>query len=345
MSTRKRIFIALATVIVLVIAYFSFLIYQRVLAPNTPGTLDHKILLIPTGSTLDDVIDSLQVNNQLLHEKSFRWAADKMDYNDETIRKGRYTIPAHASNRELIGMLRGGNQTPLSLTIQNVRTIDQLIGRVAARLEMDSFTLAQYLNAQLDTLAHTKPETRLTRFIPNTYEFYWTVSPEDFTARMLKEHDRFWNEERLAKAAELHMSTEEIYTLASILEKETNYNAEKPRMAGVYLNRLRIDMPLQADPTIVFALGDFEMKRVYHGHLDVDSPYNTYRNTGLPPGPIFMPGIPSIDAVLNYEKHNYLYFCAKPADEGEGHAFAETYAAHLVNASRYQEWLNKKGFQ
>ena len=242
-------------------------------------------------------------------------------------------------------MLRGGNQTPLSLTIQNVRTLDQLTGRVAARLEMDSVTLANFFNTQFDSLAQTTPETRLTRFIPNTYEFYWTVTPEDFVSRMLKEHEKFWNEERQAKAAALNMTPTEVYTLASIVEKETNYNPEKPRVAGVYLNRLAIDMPLQADPTVVFAVGDFEMKRGYHGHLQIDSPYNTYKNTGLPPGPIFMPGIPSIDAVLNREQHNYLYFCAKPPEEGEGHAFAETYDAHLVNANRYQKWLTANGFQ
>ena len=327
-----------------VAAVFGYIAYQRVFAPNTPGRLDNKILLIPTGSTFDDVIDSLKINGQLKNENTFRWAADKMDYHDETLRKGRYTIKPGMSNRELIGMLRGGNQTPLSLTIQNVRTMDQLTGRVAARLDVDSVTLATYFNTRFDSLANTIPETRLTRFIPNTYEMYWTVSPEDFATRMLKEYDTFWNEERKAKAAALHMSPEEVYTLASIVEKETNYNPEKPTIAGVYLNRIAIDMPLQADPTIVFAIGDFDMKRVYHGHLMIDSPYNTYKNLGLPPGPIFMPGIPSIDAVLNREEHQYLYFCAKPPEEGQGHAFAETYEAHLVNANRYQKWLTANGF-
>ena len=241
-------------------------------------------------------------------------------------------------------MLRGGNQTPIALTIQNVRTIDQLTGRVAAKLEMDSVTLATYFNTQFDTLAHTVPETRLTRFIPNTYEFYWTVTPEDFAARMLKEYERFWNEERMAKAATLNLTPEAVYTLASIVEKETNYNPEKPTIAGVYLNRMAVGMPLQADPTIVFAIGDFEMKRVYHSHLEVDSPYNTYKHPGLPPGPIFMPGIPSMDAVLNREAHQYIYFCAKSPEEGQGHAFAETYEAHLVNANRYQKWLTANGF-
>jgi UPF0755 protein len=328
-----------------VAAVFGYIAYQRVFAPNTPGHLENKILLIPTGSGFDDVIDSLKANHQLKNENTFRWAADKMDYHDETVRKGRYTIRPGASNRDLIAMLRGGNQTPLALTIQNVRTIDQLTGRVASRLEMDSLTLADFFSTQFDSLANTRAETRLTRFIPNTYEFYWTVTPEDFARRMLKEYERFWNDDRLAKAAALQMTPDEVYTLASIVEKETNYNPEKPVIAGVYLNRIAIGMPLQADPTIVFAVGDFEMKRVYHGHLEIDSPYNTYKNPGLPPGPIFMPGIPSIDAVLNREKHNYLYFCAKPADEGQGHAFAETYEAHLVNANRYQRWLTANGFQ
>src|SRR5688572_10999037 len=204
---------------------------------NTPLTLEDNILLIPTGSTLDDVIDSLVTKGQILNENHFRWTAHKMSYDDESVKKGRYLIKPPMSNKGLISLLRGGRQTPLQLTIHNVRTIEQLSGRVADRLEFDSTELMQYFEQQFDTLAGTTPPTRLTRFLPNTYEFYWTVTPAEFCNRMLKEHDKFWTEEKKAKAIKLGLSTEEVYTLASIIEKETNYNPEKPRMAGVYLNR------------------------------------------------------------------------------------------------------------
>jgi UPF0755 protein len=341
----KRIILVIAILLIAVGGFYGYMFYTKAFKINTPHTLENNILLIPTGSTLEDVIDSLIANSQILNEKSFRWTASKMDYADETVRKGRYVIPARSNNKNIIYILRGGKQTPLKLTIQNVRTIDQMCGRVAAKLEFDSLGLSDYLNNKFDSLAGTVPETRLTRFIPNTYEFYWTVTPDEFCKRMLKEYDRFWNEERTAKAAAVGLSREEVYTLASIIEKETNYNPEKPKMAGVYLNRIRDSIPLQADPTIVFALGDFEIRRVLYGHLDVVSPYNTYRNLGLPPGPIFMPGLPSIDAVLNREQHDYLYFCARPTDDGPGHAFASTLPAHSENARRYQRWLDQKGIR
>lgn len=322
---------------------YGYQFYNKAFKVNTPQTLENAVLLIPSGSTLEGVIDSLNLHGQILNEKHFRWTAMKMNYHDGTIRKGRFVLKVPASNRTIISQLRGGKQTPMQLTIQNVRTIDQMCGRVAARLEFDSVALKQYLEQTFDTLAGTVPETRLTRFIPNTYEFYWTVTPEDFCKRMLKEYDRFWSADKRAKALQIGLNPEEVYTLASIIEKETNYDQEKARMAGVYLNRIRDGIPLQADPTIVFALGDFEIRRILYGHLEVQSPYNTYKNRGLPPGPIFMPGLSSINAVLNREVHDYLYFCARPTEDGPGHAFASTLPAHNENARRYQRWLDTQG--
>lgn len=310
---------------------------------NTPNKIENNVLLVPEGSTLDDVIDSLNVYDQIKNENHFRWTAHKMHYGDHNIKAGRYTIPESTNSKNVVSLLRGGRQTPLKVTIHNVRTIDQLSGRVANKLAFDSLELIHYFETRFDSAAGTKPETRLTRFLPNTYEFYWTVSPEEFANRMLKEYDRFWNDERKAKAEKLGLTTEQVYTLASIIEKETNYNPEKTKMAGVYLNRIRDGIPLQADPTIVFAHGDFELKRILYSHLEIESPYNTYRNQGLPPGPIFMPGIPSIDAVLNKEEHDLLYFCARPTEDGPGHAFASTLRAHNQNAERYQRWLDTRG--
>lgn len=341
---RKWLIVLLGTILVGVTGA-GYFIYSKVFIPNTPSKLENSILLIPTGATIESVIDSLEQNHQILNVSTFKWTAEYMDYSDETLKRGRYIIPESINNRKLIRLLRGGRQTPVKLTIQNVRTMDQLAGRVANKLEFDSIDLIAFLEMSFDTMADTKPETRMTRFIPNTYEFYWTVSPEEFCKRMLKEHDRFWNEERKSKLHRLQLSEEEVYTLASIVEKETNYNPEKPRVAGVYLNRIRTGMPLQADPTVVFAIGNFELRRVLYEHLTFDSPYNTYKYTGLPPGPIFMPGIPSIDAVLDAEEHNYIFFCARPTDDGPGHAFAETLQAHNQNANRYQRWLDKRGIQ
>ncbi|HEX5112120.1 MAG TPA: endolytic transglycosylase MltG [Saprospiraceae bacterium] len=341
----KRIFLIVGLVILVAITIAGYTIYLKAFAPNTPAILSNNILLIPTGSTIESIIDSLEANHQILHEKNFRWTAARMDYNENTIRRGRYKIPVLASNRAMVSLLRGGNQTPVQVTVQNVRTIEQMCGRIETKFEFDSTDLLAYFNQHFDSLAGTKKETRLTRFIPNTYEFYWTASPADFCKRMLKEYDKFWTQEKKDKAAAIGLSQDEVYTLASIIEKETNYNAEKPRMAGVYLNRLRDGIPLQADPTIVFALGEFELRRILYGHLQIDSPYNTYKNLGLPPGPIFMPGLASINAVLDREQHDYIYFCARPTEDGPGHAYAVTLDAHHVNAKRYQAWLDKQGIQ
>ena len=341
----KRILLLAGIAILCVALFFGYQAYDRALSINTPASLENNVLLIPTGSTLEDVIDSLLINGQIKNEKHFRWTASKMDYTDETIRRGRYELPVPTNNKTIISLLRGGKQSPLNLTIQNVRTIDQMCGRVANKLEFDSLALAGYLQQKFDSIAGTVPETRLTRFIPNTYEFYWTVSPEEFCNRMLKEYDRFWTDEKKGKAQAIGLTQDEVYTLASIIEKETNHNPEKARIAGVYLNRIRDSIPLQADPTIVFALGDFELRRVLYGHLDVQSPYNTYRNLGLPPGPIFMPGLASINAVLDREQHDYLYFCARPTTDGPGHAFASTLPAHNENARKYQRWLDSRGIQ
>jgi len=339
----KRVLLILSLLILLAGGFYGYQVYHKAFAVNTPPKLENQVVLIPSTANFEDVVDSLMIHGQILNEKTFRWTANKMSYGDSTIRKGRYILTLPASNRAIISLLRSGKQTPLSLTIQNVRTIDQMCGRVGAKLSFDSLDLVQYLDQHFDTMAGTKPETRLTRFIPNTYEFYWTITPEEFCKKMLKEYDRFWTDDKKAKAAAIGLTPEEVYTLASIIEKETNYNPEKTRMAGVYLNRLRDSIPLQADPTIVFAVGDFTIRRIMYGHLDVVSPYNTYRNLGLPPGPIFMPGLASIDAVLDREVHNYLYFCARPTDDGPGHAYASDLPAHNENARRYQRWLDTQG--
>jgi UPF0755 protein len=239
--------------------------------------------------------------------------------------------------------LRNGEQAPVKVVLNNERLPEEVAGKVARFIEADSFSLLQTFRdrAYLRELDLTE-ETLLTVFIPNTYEFYWNTDAKGFVSRMVKEHAAFWDKnDRRAKAKQQGLTEKEVYILASIVERETNAKSEMPTIAGVYLNRLRIDMKLQADPTSVFATRDFGTRRVTEWHTTYDSPYNTYVYKGLPPGPISMASISSIDAVLNPEKHRYLYFCARP-DESGTHVFAESFAAHKVNAERFQAYVRTR---
>lgn len=259
------------------------------------------------------------------------------------VKTGCYAIEPDESMFRLFRKLKQGRQSPVRLTIPNVRTMDRLAGTLGKELMLDSATFARHF-ADSAFCEHYGYDTATLAclFIPNTYEVYWNTSLEKFMQRMQKENKAFWTEERLEKARQANMTPNEVVTLASIVDEETANNAEKPMVAGMYINRLNTGMPLQADPTIKFALKNFSLRRIYHNMLDADSPYNTYRNTGLPPGPIRIPSIAGIDAVLNYVKHDYLYMCAKEDFSGT-HNFARTYAEHLANAARYSAALNKRG--
>jgi len=312
---------------------------------GVPDRLSDPYLYIPTGASFDQVMDSLAAGGFLTDVESFRWLAEKMKYKRANMRPGRFEIEPGWSNRRLIQHLRAGEQAPVNLVLNNERLPEDIAGCAAGFLEADSLELLETFRdpAVLAELGRT-PENFVALFIPNTYQMYWNTSAKDFLKRMAKEHDAFWaKNNRLEKARALGMTPEQVYTLASIVERETNTVTEKPAIAGVYLNRLNINMLLQADPTCVFATRDFEARRVTLYHTTFDSPYNTYLYKGLPPGPISMASISSIDAVLNPQKHDYLYFCAKP-DESGTHQFAATYAAHLVNARRFQNWLEQRGY-
>ena len=247
---------------------------------------------------------------------------------------------------ELIRHLRGGKQAPVGLVLTNQRLLEDVAAKAAGFIEADSATLMDLFldEAYLDQIGYRR-EDLMTVFIPNTYEFFWNTTPKGFLERMIREHEAFWNKNnRKLKAEALGMTPQEVYTLASILEKETQQNSEKKRMAGVYLNRLEKGMLLQADPTAVFATRDFDTPRVTNYHTQYDSPYNTYLYTGLPPGPISMASIASIDAVLNAEDHEYIFFCAR--GDGSGlHAFAKTLAGHNRNAANYRQNLRKRGLR
>jgi UPF0755 protein len=299
-----------------------------------------KYIYIKTGASFSDLCNELERANVLQNRNSFEWVAEKKHYPNK-IKPGRYKLTNRMSNKQLIQLLLSGEQEPLKLTFNNIRTIEQLAGVVCKHLETDSAELVKLLrNSDFLIGYYLNPNTAISIFIPNTYEFYWNTNANQFVKRMYKEWTAFWNEERLKKAQEIGLTNIEATILASIVDEETNLSSEYPVIAGVYMNRLKKGMMLQADPTIKFALGDFTMKRVLKKDIEVKSPYNTYKNKGLPPGPICMPSIKAIDGVLNYEHHKYLYFCAK-ADFSGYHAFANTLKQHNQNAEAYWQALNK----
>jgi UPF0755 protein len=324
--------------------FFGWQPLKAIYFSGVPAQLANQYVCIPTGSSFDEVVGILKKGGFIKNEADFRWLAGQMNYKKDKMRAGRFEIQPGWTNRQLIQHLRTGEQAPVKVVLNNERLPEEVAGQVARFIETDSATLCAAFRDRslLNEIGYTE-ETLLTAFIPNTYEMYWNTDAASFVKRLLKEHDAFWSKnERRNKAKALGLTEKQVYILASIVERETNYNPEKPTIAGVYLNRLKIDMKLQADPTSVFATRDFTTRRVTEYHTTFDSPYNTYVYKGLPPGPISMASIPSIDAVLNHEKHNYLYFCAKPDDSGS-HAFAESFAAHKVNADRFQAWVKTRG--
>ena len=303
-----------------------------------------QYIYIDEDDTQDSVIAKIQPFANLIGMTTLNTLIRHSGYS-ENIRTGRYAIEPGDGPITLFRRLRSGRQTSLNLTIPESRTMDRLAAILSNKLMLDSATIAEALTSQevCEKLGYDTC-TIAAMFVPNTYDVYWNMSIDELLQRMQKEHDRFWKGDREAKAAEMQMTPIEVCTLASIIDEETSNNAEKPMIAGMYLNRLKEGMPLQADPTIKFALKQFELKRIYNKLLNTESPYNTYRNEGLPPGPIKIASIKGIDAVLNYTSHDYLYMCAKEDFSGT-HNFARTYQEHLKNADKYTKALNERGIQ
>ena len=278
------------------------------------------------------------------HHWAFDRYAGRLEL-ERSFKPGHYVLEPGMNVVEIARMLKLGMQTPVRVTLNYARTRAFLASRLARQLDADSAELMRALtDPQLAREVGTDSLQLFSIFIPNTYEFYWTVSPEDFVRRMRKEYDRFWTPERDAARRRSGLSRDEVMTLASIVTEETNKADEMPRVAGVYINRLRKGMPLQADPTVKYALQDFSLRRILHKHLRTPSPYNTYLNKGLPPSSIAMPSVAAIDGVLNFENHDYLFFCARPTFDGY-HSFARTYGEHLANARAYSAELNRRNIK
>ncbi len=321
-----------------------FSLYQRIYWPNVNLSSDHAFFYIPTGSDIEEVAGLLESQGIIINRHSFEWLAERKNYRGNLIVPGKYQLKDRMSNDALIDHLRAGNgRLEVKVTFNNIRTLPELAGQLGHRLEPDSTEILTYL-LQPEIMNHYgfNSENFITMFIPNTYHFDWATGVDEITERMAAEYRRFWTAERKQKANKLGLSQSEVVTLASIVQAEQRlHSSEHPRIAGLYLNRLKRGMKLQSDPTVIHALGDYNIKRVLREHLSVDHVYNTYMNTGLPPGPILLPDISTIDAVLNAEQHNYIFMCAREDFSGY-HYFATTLREHNNFAQRYREALNKR---
>lgn len=338
-KTSTKILLAAAALIIIVGGYFGLNVYRVYMAPNVSGKENY--LFVKTGATIEDVYKEIKNKDLLTNVGTFSEAAAKMDL-ALRLKPGRYKLTKGMNNRTLINMIKAGNQEAVKLKFHNFRKKENFAAYLAKNMEADSATFLKVLDsaALVEKYGFT-PENSYTMFIPNTYDMYWNTSPLEFFERMQKEYEKFWNAERKQKAAALNLTPQQVTILASIVDGEALYDKEMPTIAGLYLNRLNRGILLQADPTVIFANNDFTVKRVTGALLRVESKYNTYKYAGLPPGPIMMPSINAIDAVLNHEKNNYIYMCAKEDFSGY-HAFAETKAQHEINANKYRAALNKR---
>ena len=336
---RLKIFTFIFGLLILIAVIIGYYIRNTAFKPIE---LEETVYIYIEPSTeYDEVVDQIKNQINLPSEKFFQIISEKMKF-PETIKTGRYPIRDGMTIPEIIRMLRSGNQSAVKLTFNNMRTNENLAGRISNQLMLDSVELLNVLKdeTKLEVLGFDT-NTIAAMFIPNTYEVYWDTSIDNLMNRMKKEYTSFWNESRKDKAKEIGLSPIEVSILASIVEEEATYSDEYSIVAGLYLNRLKRGQRLEADPTIKFALNDFSLRRILYKHLEVESPYNTYRNEGLPPGPIRIPSIKGIDATLSPQDHKYLFMCAKEDLSGR-HNFATTHAEHLRNAARYQRALNER---
>ena len=341
----KKILWIIALIGLMVAAYFAYFVYEAMFKTNTAFNNEEAYIYVPTNASYKDVREQLEP--LLIDIDAFDALATQKKYTTN-LKAGKYVIKKGMNNNDIINSIRIGNQ-PIKLSFNNQESLEKLAGRISQQIEADSLSL---LKAMTDSTflksSGFLDKTALGMYIPNSYEVFWNTSGEAFRDRMLKEYNRFWNADRNAKAKAIGLTRDEVMALASIVYEESKQPSEQPRIAGVYLNRIRIGMPLQADPTLKFAaykLPKYKntvIKRVLNVHKEIESPYNTYKYAGLPPGLIAMPDISAVDAVLNSEKHSYLYFAANAKKPGF-HKFAKTLVQHNVNAREYQRYLSSQG--
>jgi len=333
---RKKILLR-SLLAVLVLAVVAAFVARQQFYGN--AVVAERNLYVSSRADYAQVVDSLLP--QIKHHRAFDAYARRINLG-ETFKPGRYVLKRGMSVVEIARMLKLGLQTPVRVAINNVRIPAQLAQKLARQIDADSTAIMQALTSkELAEEVGFDSVTLFSMFIPDTYELYWTVTPEEFVKRMKREYDRFWTSGRDDKRKRSGLSRLEVMTLASIVYEETRKTDEMPRVAGVYINRLNKDIKLQADPTVKYAMQDFGLRRILYRHLKYDSPYNTYVNKGLPPSPICMPGKNAIDAVLDYEKHDYIFFCARPEFDGY-HNFAKTLSEHNKNARAYSDELNRR---
>jgi UPF0755 protein len=338
-SNKQKAIILSLLVLILVGLFFAMRFYKTYFSGNVSG--EEKYLYVHTGSRLDDLYQEIDSKKILKDLPSFKEAAVKMDLATR-LTPGRYKLSRGMNNRSLVNMIKAGNQEPVNLKYQNLRKKEDFAGYVSKQLEPDSSTFMKLLDsADLVKEYGFTSDNIYTMFIPNTYQMYWNTPAMEFFKKMNAEYHKFWNPERLKKAEALNLTPIQVSILASIVDGEAIYDKEMPTIAGLYLNRLSRGIRLQADPTVIFANNDFTVKRVTFQLLQIDSKYNTYKYAGLPPGPVMMPSIKALDAVLNRENNNYLYMCAKEDFSGY-HNFAETKAQHEINANKYRQALNDR---
>lgn len=340
--------IAKKTIIVLMIILILSLIltgvnyYFKYFGPNV--TDKQEYLYIHTGATFDDVFKTMKSDGVLKDTTTFLSSAQSMNYINR-VRPGRYHLHSGMTNRRLINMLKAGSQEPVTVAFHNLRLKEQFAGFVAKKIEPDSTAIIRLLDSTdyVKKFGFTTDDV-YTMFLPNSYQIYWNTSPEKFFSRMYANYQKFWTPERIQKAQAINLSNIQVSILASIVDAEALHDDEMPAIAGLYLNRLKKGMKLEADPTVIFAENDFTIKRVLSRYLSVNSPYNTYMHTGLPPGPIMMPSVNAVNAVLNYQHNDYIYMCAK-ADFSGNHAFAANHADHLINAQKFHQALNGRNIK
>lgn len=337
---KKRLLIA-AGIALVFLAIAGAIAANRILfANNTSFSDTTKLFYVRTGTSFENLVQKLQREGIISNQRTFKWAASLKRF--ETVKPGKYKFAKGESNQNIINRLRSGNQEPVLVRLDGTATLADLCGKLSKQLEADSATFAAtFLNPDTIAVRGFVPETFASMFIGDTYDFFWNMTATQIIERMKKEYTTYWSDDKDSLAAQLELTREQVATLASIVKGETAMKAEAPKIAGLYLNRLRNGIPLQADPTVKFALGNPNVQRILYQDLSVDSPYNTYKYSGLPPGPISLPEPEYMDAVLKHENHDYIYMCAQPGNTGF-HNFAVSGEQHMQNAAAYQRWLNER---